>query len=50
MHGIGETIDGIKSSIDRAGFIIAQADTPKEAIRICEAANDVIQIEVETDV
>ncbi len=50
VHGIGETIDGIKSSIDRAGFIIAQADTPKEAIRICEAANDVIQIEVETDV
>ena len=47
VHDVGEKLDGIKSSVDRAGFVIAQADTAKEAIRICEEAIDTINIEVE---
>lgn len=38
VHGVGETMNGIKSSGDRAGFVIAQADTADEAIAICENA------------
>lgn len=50
VHGIGETLNGIKSSVDRAGFIITQANTPKEAIEICENVNNLIRIEVDNDV
>lgn len=44
---IGDTLHGIKCSGDRAGFVIAQADLPGDAIDICEKANEIIQIEVE---
>ena len=44
---VGDDIGTIGSSTDRVGFVIAQADTPEEAIRVCERACDVINIEVE---
>lgn len=47
VHGIGESLHGIRSSVDRAGFVIAQAETPEEAVRICERANEIIKVEVE---
>lgn len=47
VHGIGENINGIKSSGDRAGFVIAQANSASNAIVICEKANKLIHVEVE---
>ena len=47
VHGIGERMDGIKCSGDRSGFVIAQADTAKKAIEICEKALEVIEIKME---
>ena len=38
VHGIGEELKEIKSSTDRAGFVINQADSVAEAIRECEVA------------
>lgn len=46
VHDVGETMNGIKSSGDRAGFVIAQADNAQEAIDICNSALDRINIEV----
>ena len=50
VHGIGETLHGIKSSGDRMGFVIAQAATPRKAIEICEMAEQMIKIEVDINV
>lgn len=47
VHDIGEKIGDIKSSSDRVGFIIAQANEVKNAIRICEMVKDNIKIETE---
>jgi hypothetical protein len=49
VHGIGENLQGIKSSGDRAGFVIAQADTSDDAVAICEKANDCIHIKLENN-
>lgn len=38
VHGIGEELKEIKSSTDRTGFVISQADSVDEAIRECEVA------------
>lgn len=38
VHGIGEELKEIKSSTDRAGFVISQAASVDEAIRECEVA------------
>lgn len=38
VHGIGEELKEVKSSTDRAGFVISQADSVDEAIRECEVA------------
>lgn len=38
----------IKSSLDRLGYVISQAETPQEAVKICEEALKMIRIEVET--
>lgn len=46
VHGVGDTINGINSSGDRAGFVIAQADDVEKAIKICEEANKMIKVEV----
>lgn len=39
----------IKSSLDRLGYVISQAETPQEAVRICEEAMSKIKIEVESN-
>lgn len=43
----GTEITDIGSSVDRVGFVIAQADTAEEAVKICEQAIDRITITVE---
>lgn len=45
VHGVGEKIGEIGSSTDRAGFVIAQGDTAREAGEICEKAMEIISIE-----
>lgn len=44
VHGIGEQIGEIKSSVDRAGFVIAQAENVQKAVEITERAIDNIII------
>lgn len=46
VHGIGEELKEIKSSTDRAGFVISQADSVDEAIRECEVALKKIHVEM----
>ena len=36
VHGIGERVGRIQSSTDRTGFVIAQADSSQEAVKIAE--------------
>lgn len=43
----GECVGEIKSSVDRVGFVIAQADTSAQAIEICEQAIKKIKVKVE---
>lgn len=47
VHNVGEQIGAINSSVDRIGFVIAQADTPLNAIEICENAINSINIRME---
>ncbi|MBQ7288444.1 MAG: ATP-grasp domain-containing protein [Clostridia bacterium] len=42
---VGDKLEKIKSSTDRAGFVIAQADTAEEAISVCKQAINIIKIE-----
>lgn len=44
---IGESSTPIQSSNDRIGFVIAQAPTAAEAVKICRKAFSVVKIEVE---
>lgn len=44
VRGIGQEVVKIKSSADRVGFIIAQAPTAEEAIRLCIEADKRIEI------
>lgn len=46
-HQIGETIGEIESSVDRAGFVIAQGDSAEQAVEICDSALRLIHIRVE---
>lgn len=41
---IGDTIGEVMSSVDRAGYIIVQAENVAEALRICDQAIEVIRI------
>lgn len=43
---IGDCVKGIKSSTDRVGYVIAQSDTPKEALKICDKAICRLEIKV----
>lgn len=43
VHGIGDEVGKIKSSVDRAGFVIAQAEDAQKAIYESEMAIDNIQ-------
>lgn len=38
VHGVGEHIKQVRSSVDRIGFVIAQADSAAEAMKKCENA------------
>lgn len=40
---IGDTVGEIGSSTDRVGFVIAQADTPQEAVGICEKVCETVR-------
>lgn len=44
VKNVGDTVGQIGSSTDRAGFVIAQADTALDAVRICEQACKMIKI------
>lgn len=44
VHGAGEQVDVIKSSVDRIGFVIAQADNVIEAIKTSEKGRDIIKV------
>ncbi|WP_049690249.1 ATP-grasp domain-containing protein [Anaerococcus jeddahensis] len=45
IHREGETLNGIKSSSDRVGFVIGQADNIKDTISIIQKALSLIKIE-----
>lgn len=47
VHGIGECVGEIKSSVDRAGFVIAQAEEAMSAVEIAEEGIERIRVEVE---
>lgn len=46
VHGVGEQVGEIKSSVDRAGFVIAQAENAQKAVVIAEKGVDCIKVEV----
>lgn len=47
VKNIGDTVGAIGSSTDRAGFVIAQADTPAQAIGLCERVKNDLRIVTE---
>ena len=47
VHAVGETVGEIGSSVDRIGFVIADAPTAREAESICQKAMDAITVFVE---
>ena len=49
VHGVGEYVGKIRSSIDRAGFIIAQADSASDAIKLSEKGKSLIGVETKND-
>lgn len=38
IHGIGEKVSEIQNSVERIGYVIAEANTNKEAIELCDLA------------
>ena len=44
---VGDATCEIGSSTDRAGFVIAQADTAEDAVKVCEKVLEMVQISVE---
>lgn len=46
MKNIGEQVGEIGSSVDRIGYVIAQAETPAKAVEICETALGLVKFEV----
>ncbi len=46
VHGVGEQVGEIKSSVDRVGFVIAQAEDVEKAISITEDGIRLIRVEV----
>ena len=47
VHQVGEIIGEIGSSTDRIGFVIAQADSAEEAVKVCEEAMNKVNIILE---
>ena len=48
VHGVGEYVDEIKSSVDRIGFVIAQDENASDAIACSEKARDLIKVKYES--
>lgn len=46
---IGQIVGEVKSSLDRVGFVISQADTALEAEKICERVINMIDIQVDNN-
>lgn len=46
VHGVGEEVGEIKSSVDRAGFVIAQADSASDAIELSEKGKALIGVKI----
>lgn len=46
VHGVGEQVGEIKSSVDRAGFVISQADDAQKAVAVAEEGISKIKFEV----
>lgn len=44
VKGVGDAVGTIGSSTDRAGFVIAQADTPEQAVAVCEKVCRAVKI------
>lgn len=44
IHGIGDMAVEVHNSVDRVGFVIAQQDTPEQAIKTCEKALEKINV------
>ncbi len=42
VHGVGEQVGEIKSSVDRAGFVVAQAEDAQKAVTMAEDAVAII--------
>ena len=49
VHKVGETINEIRNSGDRVGFVIAQGKDADEAASIAEKARDLIKVEIKHD-
>lgn len=47
VHGVGEQVGEIRSSVDRAGFVIAQAEDAERAVVIAEEGIECISVLVE---
>ena len=50
VHGVGEYVDEIRSSVDRVGFIIAQAESADYAIELSEKGKSLIGVETYNDI
>ena len=46
VHGVGDYVGEIKSSVDRVGFVIAQAENAKTAVEIAENGIEKISISI----
>ena len=44
---IGDFVDDVHSSDDRVGFIIAQSESAKDAVNLCEEAMNHICIQIQ---
>lgn len=49
VHGLGESVGEIKSSVDRAGFVIAQAETAAKAVSAATCGIDCIKVNVKPE-
>ena len=44
VHGVGEQVGEIKSSVDRTGFVVAQAEDAQKAVEVAEAGINKISV------
>ena len=46
VKNVGDASCTIGSSTDRVGFVIAQADTAEDAVKICEKVLEIVEITI----